>query len=145
MAPAVLAAIDFARRRSRHSARGAACGFRPVHGRGRPRAAGHSPVKGRSPMTVTTAPAPVSAGTAPASGSFAALGVPAPLLEALTAAGITSPSPPQSDTLPDTLAGRDGLGRGKTGSGKTLAFSIPMAAGLAQADGRSRAGHPRGL
>jgi superfamily II DNA/RNA helicase len=33
--------------------------------------------------------------------------------------------------LPDTLAGRDALGRGKTGSGKTLAFSIPLVSRLA--------------
>ncbi|HTM86097.1 MAG TPA: DEAD/DEAH box helicase [Mycobacterium sp.] len=65
--------------------------------------------------------------------SFTDLGVPAPLVDALTAGGITSPFPIQIDTLPDTLAGRDVLGRGKTGSGKTLAFSIPMAARLAGA------------
>ncbi|GAB0107401.1 DEAD/DEAH box helicase [Nocardia sp. JMUB6875] len=58
--------------------------------------------------------------------SFAALGVRAPLVRALTAAGITAPFPIQADTLPDSLAGRDVLGRGRTGSGKTLAFSIPM-------------------
>src|SRR5699024_8065593 len=98
------------------------------------------------PMTVTTAPAPRASGAAAdrAPGSFAALGVPGPLVEALTAAGITSPFPIQSDTLPDTLAGRDVLGRGKTGSGKTLAFSIPMAARLSQG-GRTRPGSPRGL
>ncbi|MTK49179.1 DEAD/DEAH box helicase, partial [Nocardia seriolae] len=58
--------------------------------------------------------------------SFAALGVRAPLVRALTAAGITEAFPIQADTLPDSLAGRDVLGRGRTGSGKTLAFSIPM-------------------
>ena len=51
--------------------------------------------------------------------SFAALGVPEPLVAALAARGITTPFPIQADTLPDTLAGRDVLGRGKTGSGKT--------------------------
>ncbi len=45
--------------------------------------------------------------------------------------GITSPFPIQTGTLPDSLAGRDVLGRGKTGSGKTLAFSIPLVARLA--------------
>nr|WP_236028066.1 DEAD/DEAH box helicase [Bifidobacterium pongonis] len=39
--------------------------------------------------------------------------------------------PIQADTLPDSLAGRDILGRGRTGSGKTLAFSIPLVARLA--------------
>ena len=57
--------------------------------------------------------------------TFGALGVPAPLVSALTANGITTPFPIQVDTLPDTLNGRDVLGRGKTGSGKTLAYLLP--------------------
>lgn len=79
--------------------------------------------------------------------TFTKLGVPAPLVTALHAAGIDSPFPIQVDTLPDTLAGRDVLGRGKTGSGKTLAFSIPMVARLAGdlAGGKRRAGRPLGL
>ncbi|ROS28690.1 superfamily II DNA/RNA helicase [Rathayibacter sp. PhB127] len=79
--------------------------------------------------------------------TFAALGVPAPLVAALTANGITEPFPIQVDTLPDTLNGRDVLGRGKTGSGKTLAFAIPMVARLggALAGGRRRPGRPLGL
>jgi len=48
--------------------------------------------------------------------TFADLGVPAPLIRELTAQGITAPFPIQIDTLPDTLAGCDVLGRGKTGS-----------------------------
>ena len=54
--------------------------------------------------------------------TFGALGVPQPLVDALAADGKTTAFPIQVDTLPDTLAGRDVLGRGKTGSGKTLAF-----------------------
>jgi len=57
--------------------------------------------------------------------SFAALGVPAALSSALTDQGITAPFPIQTATLPDSLAGRDVLGRGRTGSGKTLAFALP--------------------
>ena len=78
---------------------------------------------------------------------FGALGVPAPLVSVLEAAGIDTPFPIQVDTLPDTLAGRDVLGRGKTGSGKTLAFSIPMAArlGTTLAGGQRRPGRPLGL
>ena len=78
---------------------------------------------------------------------FGALGVPAPLVSVLEAAGIDTPFPIQVDTLPDTLAGRDVLGRGKTGSGKTLAFSIPMAArlGTTLSGGQRRAGRPLGL
>ncbi|MEC3953144.1 DEAD/DEAH box helicase [Nocardia sp. CDC153] len=77
--------------------------------------------------------------------SFADLGVREPLVRALTAAGITAPFPIQADTLPDSLTGRDVLGRGKTGSGKTLAFSIPMVDRLGAQGGRSAANHPRGL
>ncbi|HET8867442.1 MAG TPA: DEAD/DEAH box helicase, partial [Agrococcus sp.] len=57
------------------------------------------------------------------------------------------PFPIQADTLPDTLAGRDVLGRGKTGSGKTLAFSIPLVARLSGelAGGGRRKGLPLGL
>ena len=56
--------------------------------------------------------------------------MPAPLVAVLSAQGIDTAFPIQVDTLPDTLNGRDVLGRGKTGSGKTLAFSIPMVARL---------------
>jgi superfamily II DNA/RNA helicase len=75
--------------------------------------------------------------------NFADLGVPAPLIGALNARGINEPFPIQINTLPDTLAGRDVLGRGKTGSGKTLAFSIPLAARLASA--KRRRARPTGL
>ena len=79
--------------------------------------------------------------------NFGALGVPAPLVSALTESGITSPFPIQVDTLPDTLGGRDVLGRGKTGSGKTLAFALPMVARLggALSGGKRRPGRPLGL
>jgi len=79
--------------------------------------------------------------------TFAHLGVPSTLVSALTAMGIDTPFPIQIDTLPDTLAGKDVLGRGKTGSGKTLAFSIPMVARLSGelAGGARRAGRPLGL
>ncbi len=75
--------------------------------------------------------------------TFAELGVPAPLVAALTAADRIHPFPIQEQTLPDTLAGRDVLGRGKTGSGKTLAFSIPLVARLAQH--KRSPGRPAGL
>ncbi|MEH3140695.1 MAG: DEAD/DEAH box helicase [Mycobacterium kyogaense] len=75
--------------------------------------------------------------------TFADLGVSQPLIDALTARGITSPFPIQQETLPDTLGGRDVLGRGKTGSGKTLAFSLPLVSRLA--GGKRRPSHPTGL
>jgi len=80
----------------------------------------------------------------PAPGTtFSSLGVPPPLVNALASAGITAPFPIQAATLPDALAGRDILGRGRTGSGKTLGFSLPLAARLA--DGYTMACRPRGL
>jgi superfamily II DNA/RNA helicase len=75
--------------------------------------------------------------------TFAALGVPASLCAALAAQGIEAPFPIQSATLPDTLAGKDVLGRGRTGSGKTLAFSLPLVARLA--GGRRRPRQVRSL
>ncbi|MEO7124917.1 MAG: DEAD/DEAH box helicase [Nakamurella sp.] len=79
--------------------------------------------------------------------SFAALGVPAQLIAVLAADGKATPFPIQADTLPDTLAGRDVLGRGKTGSGKTLAFCLPMAVrlGASRAKSQRRSGRPLGL
>jgi superfamily II DNA/RNA helicase len=64
--------------------------------------------------------------------SFADLGVGEPMINVLAAHGIATPFPIQVATLPDTLAGRDALVRGKTGSGKTLAFCIPLVDRLAR-------------
>ncbi|WP_394685583.1 DEAD/DEAH box helicase [uncultured Microbacterium sp.] len=77
--------------------------------------------------------------------TFADLGVPAPLVDVLAAQGKNDAFPIQADTLPDTLAGRDVLGRGKTGSGKTLAFSLPLVARLAGKNDRRRGRKPRAL
>ena len=73
---------------------------------------------------------------------FAELGVGEPLIDLLAARGVHNPFPIQRQTLPDTLAGRDVLGRGKTGSGKTLAFSIPLVTRLAKIRRNTR---PAGL
>ncbi|MDS1269245.1 DEAD/DEAH box helicase [Lipingzhangella sp. LS1_29] len=75
--------------------------------------------------------------------TFGELGVPKPLLEELTTAGLTTPFPIQQATIPDALAGRDVLGCGRTGSGKTLAFGIPALARIGGGQARSRA--PRAL
>jgi superfamily II DNA/RNA helicase len=58
--------------------------------------------------------------------TWAQLGISAPLINALTAQGKTSPFPIQIATLPDALKGHDILGRGQTGSGKTLAFGLAL-------------------
>ncbi|WP_024443837.1 MULTISPECIES: DEAD/DEAH box helicase [unclassified Mycobacterium] len=75
--------------------------------------------------------------------SFAELGVPAELVSVLANRGIAAPFPIQVATLPDSLAGRDVLGRGKTGSGKTLAFSLPLVARLVGE--KRRPARPTGL
>ncbi|MHB9754349.1 DEAD/DEAH box helicase [Streptomyces sp. BYX5S] len=62
----------------------------------------------------------------PAVDSFAELDMPAALLKTLGEQGVTEPFPIQAATLPNSLAGRDLLGRGRTGSGKTLAFGLPL-------------------
>ena len=87
-----------------------------------------------------------ASGKTPAAGetTFAELGVDSDLAADLDARGFTTPFPIQAATLPDTLAGRDVLGRGRTGSGKTLAFSLPLVQRLAQQD-KARPGHPIGL
>jgi superfamily II DNA/RNA helicase len=77
--------------------------------------------------------------------TFSSLGVPARLIAALTEQGITEPFPIQQATLPDSLAGRDLLGRGRTGSGKTLAFAIPTVAALAASPTRRQSNRPRAL
>jgi len=79
--------------------------------------------------------------------SFGALGVPAPIVAKLAELGKIEAFPIQVDTLPDTMNGRDVLGRGKTGSGKTLAFSIPLVTRLGGklAGGNRRPGRPLAL
>lgn len=75
--------------------------------------------------------------------SFAELGLPEPVVRALASEGFTEPFPIQAATLPDTVAGRDLLGRGQTGSGKTLAFGLALLSRLA--GGKARPRQPRGL
>ncbi|MGW7363578.1 DEAD/DEAH box helicase [Streptomyces sp. NPDC054841] len=74
----------------------------------------------------------------PAVGAFDELDMPAALLKTLAAQGVTEPFPIQAATLPNSLAGRDLLGRGRTGSGKTLAFGLAL---LARTAGRRAEAH----
>src|SRR5690554_4570418 len=76
--------------------------------------------------------------------TFTSLGVPARLNSVLAELGIETPTPIQAATLPDSLAGRDVLGRGRTGSGKTYAFLLPLVTKLSEGP-RARARHPRAL
>jgi superfamily II DNA/RNA helicase len=92
-------------------------------------------------MPAESSAAPEPDVTEPA--SFAALGVPAPLVKVLDGQGIATPFPVQAATLPDGLAGRDILGRAQTGSGKTLGFSLPLVSRLT--GGSTLPARPRGL
>ncbi|WP_431981016.1 DEAD/DEAH box helicase [Streptomyces qinglanensis] len=79
----------------------------------------------------------------PAVETFAGLDMPDRLKATLRAQGMSAPFPIQAATLPNTLAGRDVLGRGRTGSGKTLAFGLAL---LARTHGqRAEPRHPLGL
>ncbi|WP_369201939.1 DEAD/DEAH box helicase [Streptomyces sp. PU-14G] len=79
----------------------------------------------------------------PAVESFAELALPDRLLAALRSEGMAVPFPIQAVTLPNSLAGRDVLGRGRTGSGKTLAFGLAL---LARTAGRrAEPRHPLAL
>ncbi|GGZ19986.1 hypothetical protein GCM10010343_54110 [Streptomyces avidinii] len=63
--------------------------------------------------------------------TFGDLGLPEGVVRKLAQNGVTSPFPIQAATIPDALAGKDILGRGRTGSGKTLSFGLPTLATLA--------------
>ncbi|MFB7108908.1 DEAD/DEAH box helicase [Streptomyces sp. NPDC056291] len=86
----------------------------------RPSSSPSAPREFRLPESTTPALPPVE--------DFAGLDMPAALLKTLTAQGVTAPFPIQAATLPNSLAGRDLLGRGRTGSGKTLAFGLALLA-----------------
>ncbi|MBB3808231.1 superfamily II DNA/RNA helicase [Pseudochelatococcus contaminans] len=75
--------------------------------------------------------------------SFSELGLSEKVLEAVSAAGYTSPTPIQAQAIPPALAGRDILGIAQTGTGKTAAFTLPMLNRLET--GRARARMPRTL
>jgi superfamily II DNA/RNA helicase len=90
----------------------------PVRASGGGRRTGSLQGEFATPVGTTPALPPV--------GSFAELDMPSSLLAELARQGVTVPFPIQAATLPNSLAGRDVLGRGRTGSGKTLAFGLAL-------------------
>ncbi|NEC51675.1 DEAD/DEAH box helicase, partial [Actinospica acidiphila] len=84
-----------------------------------------------------------AAGTAAPEITFASLGLPEGVVRKLAQNGVTTPFPIQAATIPDALAGKDILGRGRTGSGKTLSFGLPTLAQLA--GGRTEKHKPRAV
>ncbi|MFD0211606.1 DEAD/DEAH box helicase, partial [Streptomyces hirsutus] len=75
--------------------------------------------------------------------TFASLGLPEGVVRKLAQNGVTSPFPIQAATIPDALAGKDILGRGRTGSGKTLSFGLPTLTTLS--GGRTEKHKPRAV
>ncbi|MGW7263227.1 DEAD/DEAH box helicase [Streptomyces sp. NPDC054842] len=75
--------------------------------------------------------------------TFATLGLPEGVVRKLAQNGVTAPFPIQAATIPDALAGKDILGRGRTGSGKTLSFGLPLLATLS--GGHTEKKKPRGI
>ncbi|WP_403022456.1 DEAD/DEAH box helicase [Salinibacterium sp. GXW1014] len=67
--------------------------------------------------------------------TFGDLGVGDNITRQLAAMGAEAPFPIQAATIPDVLAGKDVLGRGKTGSGKTIAFGVPVVERLMENNG----------
>ncbi|WP_069757621.1 DEAD/DEAH box helicase [Streptomyces sp. EN16] len=75
--------------------------------------------------------------------TFGDLGLPEGIVRKLAQNGVTAPFPIQAATIPDALAGKDILGRGRTGSGKTLSFGLPLLASLS--GGTTEKKKPRGI
>jgi superfamily II DNA/RNA helicase len=67
--------------------------------------------------------------------TFGDLGLGANIVAELAQQGAVAPFPIQAATIPDVLAGKDVLGRGRTGSGKTIAFGAPLVERLMENDG----------
>ena len=65
------------------------------------------------------------------------------LLQAVSEAGYTTPTPIQEQAIPFVRQGRDVLGCAQTGTGKTAWFTLPMIDILAA--GRAKARMPRSL
>ena len=71
--------------------------------------------------------------------SFAELGLPPTLLQAIAQVGYEAPSPIQAMAIPPLLQGRDLLGQAQTGTGKTAAFALPILARLEPSAGAPQA------
>jgi ATP-dependent RNA helicase RhlE len=64
--------------------------------------------------------------------SFADLGLIPELLQAVSGAGYTEPTPIQQQAIPIILAGLDVMGGAQTGTGKTAGFTLPLLQRLAR-------------
>jgi len=123
-----------ARTASRGEGAGSSYGRRPSGGQrsSAPRGRQSSSPQGEFALPVSTTPALAAVE------AFSELDMPRALLDTLARQGVTAPFPIQAATLPNSLAGRDVLGRGRTGSGKTIAFGLAV---LARTAGRRAEPH----
>jgi len=74
---------------------------------------------------------------------FSELDLSPEVLQAVSDAGYTNPTPIQEQAIPHVKRGRDVLGCAQTGTGKTASFVLPMVDMLAA--GRARVRMPRSL
>lgn len=96
-----------------------------------PRPHSAAPDPAPSPAPAEVGPEAALAAASDDRPSFAALGLPPPLLDAVRELGFEAPTPIQQATIPPLLAGADLIGRARTGSGKTAAFGLPLLAKVA--------------
>ncbi len=84
-------------------------------------------VGGAEPERAAT-PSSMDEDGTPANGAvtFADLGLPQELLDAVTRMGFITPTPIQAEAIPALLDGRDVVGIAQTGTGKTAAFALPL-------------------
>ena len=82
--------------------------------------------------------AEAEAATGPAL-TFAELELHPLILDAISDAGYTSPTPIQRDAIPLARRGRDIMGLAQTGTGKTAAFTLPIIDRLIDGPRRTRA------
>src|SRR3954464_413587 len=76
---------------------------------------------------------------------FAALGLGAELVAAITGLGYEEPTPVRRETIPLLLEGRDVLAQAATGTGKTAAFALPMLQRISATEAKKRPGPIGGL
>ncbi|MFF7010335.1 DEAD/DEAH box helicase [Streptomyces fimicarius] len=99
--------------------------------------------RAEAPETADAPEAEASETPAEPTVTFGDLGLPEGIVRKLAQNGVTTPFPIQAATIPDALAGKDILGRGRTGSGKTLSFGLPTLAALS--GGRTEKKKPRAV
>ncbi len=76
--------------------------------------------------------------------TFAALGLSAPILEAVAEQGYDKPSPIQEQAIPAVIEGKDVMAAAQTGTGKTAGFTLPLLERLSTGE-RAKANQVRAL